>query len=97
MYRKRQRDLHDRINNPLSLDDLYDRAKCHRAHKARVTFVAPETLMSLIVTSRNFVKLRRLVDQHWERAQQEQGEGYSDRDLWLWSQALGWFEGDPVE
>jgi len=91
MYRQ-QRNRQDRINRPQSLDDLYERAKEHAAHKATVTFVSPETLMHLITVRRDFVELRRLVERHWELAQKEQGGSYSDRDLFLWSQALGWHE-----
>jgi hypothetical protein len=85
-----QRDHQDRINQPKTLDDLYLRAREHRVHNARVTFVAPETLMHLIKVCESYEKIRRLVEEHWDHAQKTQGTGYSDRDLVLWAHALGW-------
>lgn len=89
---KKSRDLQDRINEPRTLDDLYERAREHRINYARVTFVAPETLMHLIKVAESYDKIRRLVEEHWDHAQKTQGGGYSDRDLVLWAQALGWHD-----
>ena len=83
---------HEDQRPPRTLAELYKRAKEAREHNSRHTFVAPEMLMHLIVVNESFLKLRRLVDQHWETAQKELGGGYSERDLWLWAQALGWHE-----
>lgn len=70
----------------------FQRAKEARKHGSRHTFIEPESLMGLIIVHRNFRNLLYLIDQHWEAGQKE--EDHSDRDLWLWSQALGWTEQD---
>jgi len=90
MYSRNQRSLQDRINNPETLEDLYERAAEHARHKARVTFVSPKTLMHLIVVHDDFLRLHRLVERHWELAQEQQGGGYNERDLFLWAQGLKW-------
>lgn len=61
-------------------------------HDAEYTFISPTTLLHLIAVHKSFLRIRRLVEQHWETAEKEQGAGYSDRDLWLWSQALNWHD-----
>lgn len=73
-------------------DESYKRAREARLHGARHTFIEPEALMCLITVHRDFLRLRRLIEQHWEAAENEQGGGYSDRDLYLWAQALGWHD-----
>jgi hypothetical protein len=88
----KQRDLQDRINQPKTLDDLYERAREHAAHRASVTFVSPTTLMHLIKVNESFLRLLKLVEEHWEHAQATQGTGYSDRDLVLWAHALRWHD-----
>jgi len=85
MYRQQQR-----VEKSQTIDDLYLRAREARAHRCRHTFAAPETLMHLISVQRSYLRLRKLVEGHWEQAQQE--SGHSDRDLFLWTQALGWNE-----
>lgn len=90
MYRQKQARI--RVQKPQTLDESYERAKEARVHRARHTFVAPETLMHLIVVNRDFLRIRGIVEKHWKLAQKEQGEGYSERDLWLWTQVLGWNE-----
>lgn len=79
MYRKK-----------LGFDESYARAREASNHSARHTFIEPEALMHLIIASRNFERLKNLIEQHWEKAQQERGGSYDDRDLWLWAQALDW-------
>lgn len=73
-------------------DASYKRAREARVHGARHTFIAPEALLHLIAVHRDFLRLRGLVEKHAKLAEQEQGGGYESRDLWLWSQALGWHD-----
>ncbi len=74
-------------------EKLYERARSSCWHRAKHAFVDPRVLMHLITVHKNFLELRSLVERHWERAQEEQGVGgHSDRDLFLWAQALKWFE-----
>lgn len=94
---EKSRDLQDRINHPKTLDDLYERAREHAAHEASVTFVSPTTLMHLIKVNEGFLRLLRLIEDHWEHAQKTQGGSYGDRDLVLWAQALGWHNPKTAE
>lgn len=92
---ERSRDLQDRINYPQTLEDLYERAREHRINDARVTFVAPETLMHLIKVHESYERIRRLVEEHHAHAEATRTGSHSDRDLVLWAHALGWHDRKP--
>lgn len=68
------------------------RATEAQIHKARHTFVEPESLLHLIAVHGEYLRLRQLVERHWKRAEEEQGSGYSNRDLFLWAQGLKWYD-----
>jgi len=96
-----QAQLHQRIDRrielqqerkPLSFEELYERAREAKAHNALYTFLDPEILKHLLDLRVRYLKLRGLVEGHWEKAQKEQESGHSDRDLFLWTQGLNWLD-----
>jgi len=77
---------------PLTYAELSARAEEARVHGCDHTFIHPEMLLHLLELRERYLKLRSLVEDHWGQAQKDQEAGHDDRDLYLWTQALGWLE-----
>ncbi len=94
--------LHQRIDQriaeakqqrePLSYEELLQRAYEARNFNCEHTFLHPDIMLHLLELRGRYLKLRGLIEGHWATAQEEQKSGYSDRDLFLWTQALRWHE-----
>ena len=93
-HRRIQQRIEDReaARQPLTYPQLRERAQEGKAHGCEHTFLHPEFLLHLLDLRERYLKLRELVEGHWANAEKELGGGYSDRDLFLWTQALNWHD-----
>lgn len=94
LHQRIDRQIEDRkaAKEPLSYEDLLQRAHEARKFNCEHTFLHPDIMLHLLELRGRYLKLRGLIEGHWAAAEKEQGSGYSDRDLFLWTQALGWHE-----
>ena len=94
LHQRIQRQIEDRqeAREPLSFEKLFERAWEAKNFKCDHTFLHPDIMLHLLELRGRYLKLRGLIEGHWATAQEEQKSGYSDRDLFLWTQALRWHE-----
>lgn len=77
---------------PLSYEELGQRAGEALSFKCEHTFIHPTFLLHLIEMRKRYLKLRDLVETHWQDAEAEFGGSYCERDLNLWANALNWHD-----
>jgi hypothetical protein len=94
LHRRIQRRIEYReaAREPLTYPQLRQRAQEAKDHDCEHTHIHPEYLLHLLELRERYLKLRGLVEGHWEDAKKEGESGHSERDLLLWTQGLRWFE-----
>ena len=92
LHQRIERQIEDRkaAKEPLSYEKLGERAREARKFNCEHTFVHPEIMLHLLELRERYLRQRDLIEGHWAAAQEKQSDGYSDHDLFLWSQALKW-------